>query len=339
MAAFNVAVIGATGLVGSEVIRRLEGRGFPVKRLVPMASKKSTGAIVEFRGEGVQVVEASEEGLHGMDLVFLCVGTKEAIRYGHAAKEKGALVIDKSNAFRMDPEVPLVVPEVNPKAAFRHKGIVASPNCSTIQLVVAIKPLYDSVGIKRLIVSTYQSVSGTGKDAVTELRKQTEAFLQGAEYRPSAYPYRIAFNLIPHIDAFEDTGYTKEEMKLVRETRKILEDPDLPISATAVRVPVFVGHSEAVTVDTERECEVEEARRLWSKAPGVVLVDAPEALLYPMPVDCEGRDEVFVGRVRRDISCPRGLTFWVVADNLRKGAATNAVQIAELVMLGESQVR
>lgn len=336
MASFNVAVIGATGLVGSGVIKQLQKRRFPVKRLIPMASKRSLGTFIEYHGERIGVVEANEKDLCGVDLVFLCVGSQEALRYGYAGKDAGALVIDKSNAFRMDPEVPLVVPEVNPDAAFNHKGIVASPNCSTIQLVVALKPLYDAVGVKRLIVSTYQSVSGTGKDAVAELREQAKAFLEGREYRHSVYPYRIAFNLIPHIDSFEDTGYTKEEMKLVRETRKILSDPDIPIGATAVRAPVFVGHSESVTVDTNAEISVDEARRLWSEAPGVVLVDGPETLLYPMPADCEGRDEVFVGRIRRDLSSDRGLSFWVVSDNLRKGAATNAVQIAELVMLNRT---
>lgn len=332
MGSYNIAVAGATGLVGQELLKVLEQRGFPVKSLKALASKKSMGKAVAFGGEDIPVEELAPGAFKGVDLAFFAVGTELSKEFVPQATSAGAVAIDKSNAFRMDPEVPLVVPEVNAHALHRHKGMIASPNCSTIQMVVALKPIHDYAHISRIVVSTYQSVSGTGREAMDELREQALAILEGRERPPATYPYRIAFNLLPHIDSFDKSGYTLEETKLLWESRKILEDDGLQVTATAVRVPVFVGHSEAVTFETERPIDAGRTRELLVRAPGVVLVDDPASSMYPMPIDCAGRDEVFVGRVRDDLFKPNCVSMWVVADNLRKGAATNAVQIAEALI-------
>ncbi len=325
----KVAVVGAAGAVGTQVVRLLEERRFPVSELRLMATKRSAGTRVAFRGEELVVEETSPDALDGAELVFMAVGTEASRELAPVAARRGAVVIDKSNAFRMDPEVPLVVPEVNPHHLKGHKGIIASPNCSTIQMVVALQPIRERAGLRRVIVSTYQSVSGTGVDAMAELREQTRQALDEKPLTRQVYPHQIAFNCLPHIDSFDANGYTLEEMKLVRETRRIFADEDLPVTATAVRVPVFIGHSEAVTVQTEHPLPADEAREALRRAPGVVVRDDPQNNVYPLPVDAAGRDEVFVGRIREDLALENGLSFWVVADNLRKGAATNAVQIAE----------
>ena len=324
-----VAVVGAAGAVGTQVVRLLEERGFPVADLRLYATKRSAGTRVRFKDEELVVRELTGPSLDGARLAFLAVGTEASRELAPALARQGVTVIDKSNAFRMDPGVPLVVPEVNPEALAGHRGIVASPNCSTIQLVVALNPIRRRAGLRRVIVSTYQSVSGTGVDAMAELREQTRQVLDGQEPTRKVYPHQIAFNCLPHIDDFDANGYSLEEMKLVRETRRIFGDESLAISATAVRVPVFISHSEAVTVQTERPLSAEEARALLRQAPGVVVQDDPGRAVYPLPIHAAGRDEVFVGRIRQDLALENGLSLWVVADNLRKGAATNAVQIAE----------
>ncbi|MDA8066417.1 MAG: aspartate-semialdehyde dehydrogenase [Thermaerobacter sp.] len=331
MGEVNIAVLGAGGMVGQKVLEILEERHFPAKSLRLLATARSAGSKVSFRGENLTIEEVDAASFKGVEVAFFCASSEAARELAPQAVRDGAVVIDKSNAFRMDPRVPLAVPEVNPQAIREHDGIIASPNCSTIQLVVALYPLHQLATLRRVLVSTYQSVSGSGREAVEELRTQTVQVLAGEEPAPQAYPYRIAFNLLPHIDSFEENGYTREEMKLVRETRKILREPELAIAATAVRVPVFYAHSESVVIETERSLSSEEARRILENAPGVRVVDDPAALRYPMPEEATGRDEVLVGRIRQDLSAPRGLALWVVADNLRKGAATNAVQIAELL--------
>lgn len=327
----NVAVVGAGGAVGRKVVEILEERAFPVGRLVLLATARTAGSVVSFRGE-TQTIQQAEPGcFDGIDLAFFATPADVSRSLVPEAVRRGAVVIDKSSAFRDDPEVPLVVPEVNAEALAGHKGIVASPNCSTIQLVMVLKPLEDLSPLRRVVVSTYQSVSGTGREAVEELRLQARQVLQdeGGAVSPRVYPHQIAFNLLPHIDDFAPDGYSKEEMKMVTETRKILGRPDLAVSATTVRVPVEVGHSEAVWVETERPVSPDAARAALKRMPGVVVEDDPARAVYPMPVKAAGRDEVFVGRIRKDLSCERGLVFWVVSDNLRKGAASNAVDIAE----------
>ncbi len=330
--AVRVAVVGAAGAVGTQVIRLLEDRGFPVAELRLMATKRSAGSKVTFKGEEIEIEEASLEGLAGSQVVFFAVGTEVSRELAPLVARQGAVVIDKSNAFRMDPEVPLAVPEVNPEDIKRHKGIIASPNCSTIQLVVALNPIRQAAGLERVIVSTYQAVSGTGIDAIRELDMQVRQYSGGQQLTREVYPHQIAFNCLPHIDSFDANGYTLEEMKLVRESRRIFGDENLAITATAVRVPVFTGHSEAVVVQTKKKLTAQEARRLLAGAPGVVVQDEPEHNVYPLPLNAAGRDEVFVGRVREDLALENGLSMWVVADNLRKGAATNAVQIAEFLV-------
>jgi aspartate-semialdehyde dehydrogenase len=318
-------------MVGQAMRNILEERDFPVAELRLLASERSRGRRLPFRDEEIEVQVLDEDSFQGMDLALFSAGTDISLRYAPIAAAAGAVVIDNSRAFRMDEEVPLVVPEVNPDDAFRHKGIIANPNCSTIQMVVVLKPLHDRSPMRRVIVSTYQAVSGTGKDAVDELRRQTEAFLEEREEEPVVYPHPIAFNCLPHIDVFLPNGYSREEMKMVEETRKIMGLPDLPISATTVRVPVFVGHSEAVNVEFEEAIGPDEARRILKDAPGVEVVDDPQQCLYPLALNAEGRDPCYVGRIRVDLSCPRALNMWIVSDNLRKGAALNAVQIAELI--------
>jgi len=329
---YRVAVVGATGMVGMAMREILEERGFPVSELRLLASERSRGRRLPFRGQEIEVQVLDEDSFRGIDLALFSAGADISRRFAPLAVEAGAMVVDNSSAFRMDEDVPLVVPEVNPQDAFDHKGIIANPNCSTIQMVVVLKPLHDRVPMRRVVVSTYQSVSGTGKAAVDELEEQSREILEGREAVAKVYPHRIAFNCLPHIDAFLPGGHTREEMKMVNETRKIMGLPDLPVCATTVRVPVFVGHSESVNVEFEEPLSPDEARRILAKAPGVEVVDDPEKNLYPLPVDAAGKDACYVGRIRQDTSCPRALNMWIVSDNLRKGAALNAVQIAELLL-------
>jgi len=328
---YNVCVVGATGAVGQEILRVLEERNFPINNLRVCATQRSAGKKVTYRGEQFTVEETSPAVFDGIDLALFAGGAASK-EFAREAATRGAVVIDNSSVFRLEPDVPLVVPEVNPEDIKWHKGIIANPNCSTIIMVVPLKPLYDAAGIRRVVVATYQAVSGAGTAAINELEAQTRAVLNGEEYPPQVFPYQIAFNLIPHIDVFMDMGYTKEEWKMVKETQKILHDETIRVTATTVRVPVFRSHSEAVNVETIEPLGVEEARRLLARAPGVVVVDDPATKRYPMPLTATGRDEVFVGRIRQDNSLDNGLNLWVVADQLRKGAATNAVQIAELVI-------
>ncbi|GGE25053.1 aspartate-semialdehyde dehydrogenase [Marinithermofilum abyssi] len=333
---YTVAVLGASGAVGQQILRNLEERSFPVKELKPLASKRSAGKTVRFRGEDVVIQEATPEAFEGVDIALFSAGGGVSEKFAPEAVKRGAVVVDNTNAFRMDPEVPLVVPEVNAEAIRNHKGIIANPNCSTIQMVVALKPLYDRFGFDRVIVSTYQAVSGSGASAVEELRKQSEAALKGEEVPKEIMPvgkldkhYQIAFNALPQCDVAQENGFTLEEMKMVRETKKIFNDDNIGVTATCVRVPVMRGHSETVYVELKEDFDLEEVRQVLSEGKGIILQDDIDNQVYPTPLDAEGRDEVFVGRVRRDVINPRALNMWVVSDNLLKGAATNAVQIAE----------
>ena len=328
----NVAILGATGRVGQELIKVLEERKFPVKEFRALASARSKDSKVMFNGKEYSVQEPSEEAFKGIDLVLASAGADISEKLAPLAVKQGACVIDNSNAFRMDPSVPLVVPEVNGEALKQHKGIIANPNCSTAQLVVVLKPLHDAAGLKRVIVSTYQSVSGAGKEAMEELELQTKAISNGGEYKPQVFQHQIAYNLIPHIDKFLPNGYTKEEMKVVQETQKILGLSDLPVTCTAVRVPVVISHSESVMVELEKELSPEKAQDILAKSPAVEVVDNPSEALYPTPLEAAGKDPVYVGRIRVDTSSKNGLNMWVVADNLRIGAALNAVRIAEYML-------
>lgn len=329
---YRVAVVGATGAVGTEMIEVLEERDFPVDTLYPLASARSVGGTITFRGEDVPVQVLNKDSFAEVDLALFSAGADISREFAPIAVQAGAVVIDNSAAWRMDPGVPLVVPEVNRHDLAGHKGIVANPNCSTIQMVVALHPLHEAVRVKRIVVTTFQSVSGTGKEAMDELMDECKDLLSFKEPTPKVYPYQIAFNCLPHIDDFLPSGYTKEEMKLVNETRKIMGDQTIQVTATTVRVPVYVSHSEAINIETERKLSAHEARALLSAAPGVLVFDDPSRKLYPMPLDAAGKDEVYVGRVREDDSIANGLNLWVVADNLRKGAALNAVQIAECLI-------
>jgi aspartate-semialdehyde dehydrogenase len=330
---FNVAVAGATGAVGTQMVKCLEERNFPVKMLRPLASERSLGKTVTFRGREVPVEVLGEKSFEGIEIALFSAGGSISLKYGPIAAASGAVVVDNSSAFRMEPDIPLVVPEVNPQdiALYKNRGIIANPNCSTIQMVVVLKPIHDAARIKRLVVSTYQAVSGTGQKAVNELAEQVRALLSGAEPKIKVYPYRIAFNVFPHIDVFLENGYTKEEMKMVLETRKIMGDDAIRVSATTARVPVFYGHSEAVNIETEKKITPDEVRALLAQAPGVKVVDDPANRLYPMPLDAAGQDLTLVGRIREDTSIANGIDLWIAADNIRKGAATNAVQIAEIL--------
>jgi len=330
---FNVAVAGATGAVGNQMVACLEERDFPVKTLKLLATAKSAGRKLRFKGEEIPVEELTDASFKGVDIGIFSAGGAASQQFAPAAARVGCVVVDNSAAWRMDPDVPLVVPEVNPHAIAQYttKGIIANPNCSTIQMVVALAPIHRKVGIKRIVVSTYQAVSGTGKKAIDELYDQTKAMLNFIEPENKVYPHRIAFNCLPHIDVFLDNGYTKEEMKLVGETRKILEDETIGITATTVRVPVFFSHSESVNVETGQPIAVQEVRALLEAAPGVKVVDDPSRSLYPLAIDAAGKDETLVGRIRADESISNGINLWVVSDNIRKGAATNAVQIAEIL--------
>jgi len=326
---FNVAVVGATGAVGSTMLKVLEERGFPVTQLRPLASERSEGRQLDYLGQPRTVRRLTSDAFEGIHIALFSAGASRSREFAPAAVEAGAVVIDNSSAYRMDPAVPLVVPEVNEHDLEGHSGIVANPNCVAAPLVVALKPIADAAGLERVIVSSYQSVSGTGQAAVAELREQAAGFLAGDEPEPSVYPHPIAFNVLPHIDVFDESGYTGEERKVAAETRKMLGIPDLPVSATCVRVPVLHAHSQSVQIETTEKLSAEGARSLLMAAPGVVLVDEPLLNRYPLPREAAGRDDVLVGRIREDSSHERGLVLWVVSDNLRKGAATNAVQIAE----------
>ncbi|OPY81833.1 MAG: Aspartate-semialdehyde dehydrogenase 2 [Syntrophus sp. PtaU1.Bin005] len=334
MDSYNVAVVGATGAVGNEMIRVLEERDFPVRELTLLASERSLGVEIDFRGKPIPVKVLDENSFKGIEIGLFSAGGSVSERYAPIAAAAGCVVIDNTSAFRMDPEVPLVVPEVNPQAIgqYKKKGIIANPNCSTIQMVVALKPIHDAVRIRRVVVSTYQAVSGTGKKAITELAEQTRALMSCQEVKVKVYPHQIAFNCLPHIDVFLDNGYTKEEMKMVNETKKIFDDPSIGVTATAVRVPVFYGHSESVNIETEKKISAEEVKKLLSTAPGVTLIDNPKENAYPLAIHAAGKDDTFVGRIREDESIPNGINLWVVADNIRKGAASNAVQIAEVLI-------
>jgi aspartate-semialdehyde dehydrogenase len=325
----TVAIAGATGVVGAAVRQILAERSFPVGELRLLASERSRGRTLPFAGREVEVGVLAADSFAGVDLAFFACGGAASKEFAPAAAAAGALVIDKSSTFRQDPAVPLVVPEVNADALHGHNGIIATPNCSTIQMVVALKPIYDAAGIERVVVSTYQATSGSGKKGPDELRRQAPQVLAGQAVESVAYPHQIAFNLLPHIDSFLPSGYTKEEQKMVDETQKIFADPQLKVSPTCVRVPVFNAHSEAVNVQTKEKLSAAAARVLFAAAPGVEVVDDPASLAYPMPVDASERDPVYVGRIREDDTIENGLNFWCVGDNLRKGAALNAVQIAE----------
>ncbi len=331
---YRVGVMGVTGAVGTLMLNVLEERKFPVAELRPLASSRSVGKTVAFRGEQLPVQELTERSFQGLDLVLASAGASVSRQFARHAVEAGAVVVDNTSAFRMEPDVPLVVPEVNPEDIFQHHGIIANPNCSTIIMLVAVNPLHRAARVKRIVASTYQAVSGTGAKAIVELEQQVRQWAKGEPITRQVYPYQIAFNVLPHIDVFLDNGYTKEEMKMVNETRKMLHDPSIQVSATTVRVPVFTSHSESIQVETEKKLSAEEARKVLSEAPGVKVVDDPAALRYPMPLETSGQDDIWVGRIREDLSHPSGLALWVVGDQLRKGAATNAVQIAEILVRG-----
>lgn len=331
MAGYNVVVVGASGAVGHELLKIIDERKFPLAKLKLCATSRSAGKQISFRGETYTVEETTPDSFNGMDIA-LFAGGSASLEFGPAAVERGCVIIDNSSNYRMDPNVPLVVPEVNPEDVKWHKGIIANPNCSTIIMVVALKPIHDAAGIKRVVVSTYQAVSGAGLEGIEELTAQTEAVLSGGEYPPSKFAHQIAFNLIPHIDVFQNMDYTKEEWKMVKETHKIMHDDSIGITATTVRVPVYRSHSESINIETHRKLTAGEAGKVLAASPGVVIIDSPADKQYPMPLFCSDKDEVFVGRIREDNSIEKGLNIWVVADQIRKGAATNAVQIAELLV-------
>jgi len=351
MEKYNTAVVGATGAVGQEMVKILEERDFPVAKIKLLASARSAGRDLKFKGQPVRVEELTSESFKGLEVALFSIGAQISREFAPIAVKAGAVVVDNSSAWRMDPDVPLVVPEVNPHVLAEHRGIIANPNCSTIQLVVALKPLHDRAKIKRTVISTYQSVSGWGREAMEQLWQETQEVMNKGDPRSSildpgrfrtasslqhpasrVLPHQIAFNCFPQIDEFLENGYTKEELKLVNETRKIMEDDSMAITATCVRIPVFLAHSESVNLETERKLTAKEARDILSQAPGVVVIDDPAKLEYPIPIDAEGKDETFVGRIREDPTLPNGLNLWIVSDNLRKGAALNAIQIAELLI-------
>ncbi len=328
---YNVAIAGATGAVGGAMLDVLKRRNFPINELRLLASERSVGKKLSFNDQEIEVQLLSKDAFEGIDIALFSAGASRSLDFAPAAAAAGAVVIDNSSAYRMDPEIPLVIPEVNPHAIAQHstRGIIANPNCSTIQMLVALKPILDKVGIKRLVISTYQAVSGSGAKAIEELQNQVKAYADGKEMKASVYPHQIAFNCLPQIDSFLDNGYTKEEMKMVNETRKIFEDDSIGITATTVRVPVYYGHSESVNIETKRKITSTEVKELLANAPGVTVVDDPENSKYPLATDCAGKFETFVGRIREDESIENGINLWVVSDNILKGAALNAVQIAE----------
>ena len=331
---YNVAVVGATGAVGEQMRAVLEEREFPVGDLRLLASERSAGQFLPFQQKQIRVEVLTEDSFKDIDIGLFSAGASVSAKYAPIAVQAGAVVIDNTSFFRMEPDVPLVVPEVNANEIGKYvtRGIIANPNCSTIQMVVALKPIHDAARIKRVVVSTYQSVSGAGRKAMEELSHQVAALFSGKEIEKEKFPHQIAFNCIPHIDAFVENGYTKEEMKMINETRKILGEPSLPVTATTVRVPVFCSHSESVNVETERKLTAQQAKALLRDAPGIIVADEPQSDVYPMAIDAVGTDAILVGRIRDDDSIANGLNLWVVADNLRKGAALNAVQIAEILI-------
>lgn len=331
MKKWNVAVVGATGAVGNEMIKILQERKFPVADITLLASERSAGKILKYGDQGIKVKVLTDDSFQGVHIGLFSAGGSVSERFAPVAAQAGCVVIDNTSAFRMVPEIPLVVPEVNPAAIIMYKsrGIIANPNCSTIQMVVALKPIHDLVKIKRIVVSTYQAVSGTGKRAIQELREQSRAILNDEEPKVDVYPHRIAFNCLPQIDVFLDNGYTKEEMKMVNETKKIFSDPFIGVTATTVRVPVFYGHSESVNIETEKKITAQEVKELLKRSPGITVIDEPHLNQYPLASLAAGKDDTFVGRIREDESIKNGINMWIVADNLRKGAALNAVQIAE----------
>jgi aspartate-semialdehyde dehydrogenase len=331
-AGLTVAVVGATGAVGRAMLKSLEVRDFPAGEVIALASARSAGSTLPFKDGELTVRELREDSFKGVGLALFSAGGDVSRQFAPHAAAAGCVVVDNSNAWRMDDRCPLVVPEVNPEALAGHNGIIANPNCSTIQMVVALKPLHDAASITRVVVSTYQAVSGTGQKAIDELDRQVRQMFNLQEPEVSVYPYRIAFNCLPQIDVFMPNGYTREEMKMTRETVKILNDPSVRVTATTVRVPVFYSHSEAVNIETKKKLSPNEARAILSQAPGVRVVDNPDLKLYPMPIDAAGEYEVFVGRIREDESIANGLNLWIAADNILKGAALNAVQIAELLL-------
>lgn len=341
MKKYNVAILGATGAVGQEFLNLIEERNFPFAELKMLASKRSAGKKIQFMGKEYTVEEATEDSFKGVDIALFAGGAASKT-FAPAAVKAGAVVIDNSSAFRMDPEVPLVVPEVNPEAIANHKGIIANPNCSTIIMVMALKPLYNVSKIKRVVVSTYQAVSGGGKEAMAELEEQVKAINEGRPVVANILPgaslakhYQIAFNLIPQIDVFKDNLYTKEEMKMIDETKKIMSDDSMRITATTIRVPVYRSHAESVNVEFEDEISVEKAREVLAAFPGVNLTDNPDEQIYPMPLETSGKNDVEVGRIRKDYSIDNALNFWVCGDQIRKGAALNALQIAEYMIKNE----
>jgi aspartate-semialdehyde dehydrogenase len=331
---YNVAIVGATGAVGEQLREVLEERQFPVGELRLLASERSAGQFLPFQNKQVRVDILTEDVFTGIDIGLFSAGGQVSARFAPAAVAAGAVVVDNTSCFRMEPDIPLVIPEVNADeiAKYRNRGIVANPNCSTIQMVVALKPIHDAARIKRIVVSTYQSVSGAGRTAMEELSQQVGALFNGREIRKGKFPHQIAFNCIPHIDVFMEDGYTKEEWKMIHETRKILGEPSLAVTATSVRVPVFCSHSESINVETEKKLTAAQAQALLREAPGIMLADMPDENIYPMAIDAVGKDATYVGRVREDHSAANALNLWVVADNLRKGAALNAVQIAEILI-------
>jgi aspartate-semialdehyde dehydrogenase len=331
---YNIAVVGATGAVGEQIREVLEEREFPVGELRLLASERSAGQFLPFRDKQIRVEILDEDSFEDVDIGLFSAGGSVSAKFAPAAVKAGAVVVDNTAFFRMEPDIPLIVPEVNAKeiANYKGRGVVANPNCSTIQMVVALKPIHDAARIKRVVVSTYQSTSGAGRQAMEELSQQVAALFNGREIKMQKFPHQIAFNCIPHIDVFMDGGYTKEEIKMINETRKILGEPSLPVTATTVRVPVFCGHSESVNVETEKKLTAADVKAILREAPGIIVADEPENNVYPMAIDAVGKDATYVGRIREDNSIPNGIHLWVVADNLRKGAATNAVQIAEILI-------
>jgi aspartate-semialdehyde dehydrogenase len=324
-----VAVAGATGAVGREMLKILHERRFPAREVRALASSRSAGTTLPYGDDELRVQELTENSFADVDLALFSAGGETSKQFAPVAARDGCVVVDNSSAWRMDPEVPLVVPEVNPQALEGHKNIIANPNCSTIQMVVVLKPIYDTVGINRVVVSTYQAVSGSGQKAIEELQNQVRALFNMQDPACEVYPHQIAFNCLPHIDAFLDNEYTKEEMKMIHETTKIMGDESIRVTATTVRVPVFYGHSESVNIETKKKMSSKEARGLLSQAPGIRVLDNPGENIYPMPIDAAGTDETFVGRIREDLTIENGLNLWIVADNIRKGAALNTVQIGE----------
>lgn len=331
MRKYRVGVVGAGGAVGQEMLRVLERSTIPVEDLKLLATERSAGRRISFRGQEYMIEVTDPAKFAGLDVALFSAGAGPSKELAPLAAEKGVVVIDNSKAWRMEPEIPLIVPEVNGKVLTGEERIIANPNCSTIQMVAALKPLHDAATIKRVVVTTFQAVSGSGYKAIQELEEQVKAYVQGNEIKNNVYPHQIAFNVLPHIDRFDETGYTAEEWKMVNETKKII-DPKINVTATTVRVPVFRGHSEAVNIETEKKLTPSQAREILAQVPGIVLMDDPAGNIYPMPISAVGKDETFVGRIREDFTVENGLNLWIVADNLLKGAAANAVQIAEYLV-------